>query len=496
MEGSMKKLLTILTLVGLIMAGSGYATASVLWGIGSPDWAYGTSGPSPVIFLFDTSTGTISTTFSFGISNGNFMWISGVADSGDYLYASHNIYDIAKSSKTHDFRIAKIDRNTGTVLSDTSISGFLGQTYSQVNALDCHDGKLYAVENATSESTIRGYAMEILLDANGDVTGATLGAYVGPYPDCGLDYHDGLWWATSWGYTPLGYEGSLVFTSPDIMNTAFTQVGTGNSAVEGIGMIDGWEFDGCGNLFAATWYNVPASSTAVYSINTSTWTATSLYDLSSQLPASITALDGLSNLPAPAEVWVDDDYCDGCSNGGHIWCYDAFNNIQDGIDAVAAGGTVNVAAGTYNVAATIIVNKPVSVSGPSGGGAIVKGTSYTDFSAFEIRASNVTIRNLEITHDTMNPTWPPTPPWNELLYAMIRIPDNLGLSGISITGNMIYVNDQPGEMSTWTGVGITVGRANGQAGSPVSITGNTIYNTRNGIVNSYGTFVSMSNNII
>jgi hypothetical protein len=221
-----------------------------------------------------------------------------------------------------------------------------------------------------------------------------------------------------------------------------------------------------------------------------------LYDLSSQLPASITALDGLSNLPAPAEVWVDDDYCDGCSNGGHIWCYDAFNNIQDGIDAVAAGGTVNVAAGTYNVAATIIVNKPVSVSGPSGGGAIVKGTSYTDFSAFEIRASNVTIRNLEITHDTMNPTWPPTPPWNELLYAMIRIPDNLGLSGISITGNMIYVNDQPGEMSTWTGVGITVGRANGQAGSPVSITGNTIYNTRNGIVNSYGTFVSMSNNII
>ena len=50
--------------------------------------------------------------------------------------------------------------------------------------------------------------------------------------------------------------------------------------------------------------------------------------------------------PPPSEVWVDDDYCDGCPNDGHIWGYDAFDKIQDGIDAVA-GSTVNVAAGTY-----------------------------------------------------------------------------------------------------------------------------------------------------
>ena len=359
----------------MILAGSGYANATVLWGCGSPDGNYSDpSGPSPVIFKFDTSTGLISTTFSF--ETYNWMWVNGLADNGNYLYASHNTWNIALGYADYgDLKIAKIDRNTGAVLSDTSIAGFLGQTYSQVNALDFHNGRLYGVENATWNSNIRGYAMEILLDSNGDVVGATQGAYVGPYPDCGLDYHDGLWWATSWGYTPLHKEGSLVFTSPDIMNTAFTQVGTGNSAVEGMGMIDGWEYDGCGNLFAVTWYNVPASSTAVYSINTNLWTATSLYDLSSQLPASIIALDGLSDLPSPDEVWVDDDYCDGCPNDGHIWCYDAFDKIQDAIDAVAAGGTVNVAAGTYNVNATVIVNKAVTITGPSGGGAIVQGTN-------------------------------------------------------------------------------------------------------------------------
>ena len=45
-------------------------------------------------------------------------------------------------------------------------------------------------------------------------------------------------------------------------------------------------------------------------------------------------------------VWVDDDYTS-ASCGGHIWGYNAFDNIQDGVDAVADGGTVNVMGGTY-----------------------------------------------------------------------------------------------------------------------------------------------------
>jgi len=52
---------------------------------------------------------------------------------------------------------------------------------------------------------------------------------------------------------------------------------------------------------------------------------------------------------APIEVWVDDDYYDGGYNGGHTWGYDAFDNIQDGVDNVSDDGTVHVYEGTYDV---------------------------------------------------------------------------------------------------------------------------------------------------
>ena len=64
-----------------------------------------------------------------------------------------------------------------------------------------------------------------------------------------------------------------------------------------------------------------------------------------------------------SEVWVDDDYTSS-SCGGHLWGYDAFDNIQDGIDAVE-GSTVNVAAGTYTEA--ILIDKPLTLSGATAG---------------------------------------------------------------------------------------------------------------------------------
>jgi len=55
----------------------------------------------------------------------------------------------------------------------------------------------------------------------------------------------------------------------------------------------------------------------------------------------------LSAPPPPSEVWVDDDYTETGGNDGHTWGYDAFDNIQDGINAVG-NSTVHVAAGIYN----------------------------------------------------------------------------------------------------------------------------------------------------
>ncbi|MBI5022440.1 MAG: right-handed parallel beta-helix repeat-containing protein [Ignavibacteriales bacterium] len=59
-------------------------------------------------------------------------------------------------------------------------------------------------------------------------------------------------------------------------------------------------------------------------------------------------------------VWVDDDYTPS-SCGGHLWGFDAFSTIQNGIDGVASGGTVNVYPGFYIETASN--RSPVSVPG-------------------------------------------------------------------------------------------------------------------------------------
>ena len=56
--------------------------------------------------------------------------------------------------------------------------------------------------------------------------------------------------------------------------------------------------------------------------------------------------------PPPDPVWVDDDWTSQADvnlfDPSLIWQYDAFNVIQDGINAVASSGTVNVRAGLYS----------------------------------------------------------------------------------------------------------------------------------------------------
>ena len=196
-------------------------------------------------------------------------------------------------------------------------------------------------------------------------------------------------------------------------------------------------------------------------------------------------------LGIPTTVYVDATYT-GSSAGGHLFGYDAFTAVQEGVSAVAADGTVNVAAGTYNTASTMVVNKALTISGPAvgGGGAKVQGTGGL-LSVFEIAASNVVIQNLEITvtsAGTFN-----SPPDNELATSLIRIPSGVAMTGIAITGNTIYVPTQSGAMSTWNARAITVG---GGTVSGISITGNTIHNTRNGVVVQYNNTATINNNII
>ncbi|MDP2696381.1 MAG: Ig-like domain-containing protein [bacterium] len=87
----------------------------------------------------------------------------------------------------------------------------------------------------------------------------------------------------------------------------------------------------------------------------------------------------------PFAVYVDDNYSDGFS-GSYYFGYNAFATIQEGVDAVAANGTVNVAAGGYTE--NLIVNKSLTIKGV-GDTAIIDGN-------INATGDNVTIQSLKI----------------------------------------------------------------------------------------------------
>jgi hypothetical protein len=59
----------------------------------------------------------------------------------------------------------------------------------------------------------------------------------------------------------------------------------------------------------------------------------------------------------PSEVWVDDDF----NSGTPGWNVTRFTVIQDGVAAVASGGTVHVAVGTYDK--QVVINKGLTLQG-------------------------------------------------------------------------------------------------------------------------------------
>ncbi len=117
---------------------------------------------------------------------------------------------------------------------------------------------------------------------------------------------------------------------------------------------------------------------------------------------------GKLTVPQPSVVWVDDDYTAGGANDGHTWGYDAFAVIQQGVNAVAAGGTVNVAAGNYGLAGMggpvwepVAIDKSLSLIGAGSTQTILDATGYTGHcDVVALRGSDVQLEGLGIRSGT------------------------------------------------------------------------------------------------
>jgi len=112
---------------------------------------------------------------------------------------------------------------------------------------------------------------------------------------------------------------------------------------------------------------------------------------------------------APTDVWVDDDFTINSKNSGYVWGYDVFTNIQDGITAVASGGTVNVAAGTYTEVGQIVIDKDLTITGADKNTTIIKPSTNTtgnnvDSAAWLLVNTGVTFNLSNVTLDGDAPT--------------------------------------------------------------------------------------------
>jgi hypothetical protein len=197
--------------------------------------------------------------------------------------------------------------------------------------------------------------------------------------------------------------------------------------------------------------------------------------LSNVVGASISDADGTGTItnddvtrPAPSVVYVDDDFTgpngadpDGAGPATEKG-YDAFKTIQEGINAVATGGTVNVAAGTYDEDVAIN-NAGLRLLGAGASVTNVRGVFGGDGATIRILSSNVTVAGFTVTRLGNNTT-----DWNNPTLNSTGV----AIQGIAITNALIRDN-----IITGNRTGIDINNSNGH-----TVRNNVIDFNRTGLI--------------
>jgi len=162
------------------------------------------------------------------------------------------------------------------------------------------------------------------------------------------------------------------------------------------------------------------------------------------------------------------------SVGGNGSIAHPLGSISDGIGAVVPGGTVHIAAGTYDITTMINVNKTgITLLGEPGAELILQG----DFIAMLITGPGVTVQGLTMTSDVPYP--------KEFI--------QIGANNVKLIGNTIFGPAQPPPMDNWIVNRAVVSQVNTQN---VLLEGNTFYSLRTGMYINPSTTGAINNNVV
>jgi len=310
------------------------------------------------------------------------------------------------------------------------------------------------------------------------------GSVVRSLPAPGGDYREGLAWDGT--YLWFSRDDKQIYKIDPSTGAVVDSIATGSLDPEGLAFGDGYVWEGgwdnkISKIDPLTGSIVSSFSGPGNGVSGLAWDGGYLW-ADCPINKMIYKIDVMIH----GEVWVDDDFCSGCSNGGHLWGLDAFDTIQDGIDALDSGGTVHVAEGTYyeNIDFEGKAVAVISEAGPAR--TIIHGNGIGDV---VIGATGGTIQGFTITGSGLN--W-----YNCGIEASLA---TMTIKGNVITGNWLGINTsnyrEPLIVNNLICDNIHFGIVASYYSKPIIVNNTIVLNGEDGIASQSGKGI-VSNNII